>query len=198
MRRGRRSVLDGPRTAISDRPFVVLLVGLRINKWWRLDHVWQALRAFRLLHRDLERDPASGLLASERWWGNPLLSIQYWESWERLETWARRGDGLHRRFWIDYAQRLRAAGSIGVWHETYLVRPGSYETVYNAMPAFGLGCAVSSLIPARGRAGRAAGRIALGKQDLTRSSAKPMLGWAGQRAEEGRTQSECQDPDRRG
>ncbi|MDQ7007645.1 MAG: DUF4188 domain-containing protein [Acidobacteriota bacterium] len=178
MRKNRRGIVSGAVTAIHDRPFVVLLVGLRINKWWRVDHAWQALRVFRRLHRELEQNPAEGLLAYQWWWGHPMLSVQYWESWEHVEAWARRREGGHRQAWTDYAQRLRPAGSIGVWHETYIIEPGKYETVYNAMPLFGLGRAVASVVPARGRAGRASGRIALGGQDLTSSSAEAMLGRA--------------------
>jgi hypothetical protein len=32
-------------------------------------------------------------------------------------------------------------GDVGIWHETYLIRNGAYENVYNNMPAFGMGVA---------------------------------------------------------
>jgi hypothetical protein len=28
---------------------------------------------------------------------------------------------------------------VGIWHETYLTKPGQYESVYSGMPPFGLG-----------------------------------------------------------
>ena len=34
-------------------------------------------------------------------------------------------------------------GTVGVWHETYLIEPGKYETIYANMPLFGLAAATS-------------------------------------------------------
>ena len=31
-----------------------------------------------------------------------------------------------------------SSGDIGIWHETYLIRAGEYETVYGSMPRVGL------------------------------------------------------------
>jgi hypothetical protein len=50
-------------------------------------------------------------------------------------------------------------GSVGIWHESYLVPAGQYETVYSNMPAFGL-AAASEHVPATGR--RATARRRLG------------------------------------
>jgi hypothetical protein len=40
---------------------------------------------------------------------------------------------------------MRAGDAVGVWHETYHVRPGDYEVIYNNMPRFGLGRAASHI-----------------------------------------------------
>jgi hypothetical protein len=45
---------------------------------------------------------------------------------------------------------IGADGSVGIWHETYLVQPGQYEAVYGNMPVFGLAAATAHL-PAIGR-----------------------------------------------
>ena len=50
-------------------------------------------------------------------------------------------------------------GDVGIWHETYLVRAGEYETVYGNMPPYGLGLA-GELVPAAGKARSAKGRLA--------------------------------------
>jgi hypothetical protein len=49
-------------------------------------------------------------------------------------------------------------GNVGIWHETFRVAAGQYETVYNNMPEFGLGKA-GMLVPAAGRKSTAVGRI---------------------------------------
>jgi hypothetical protein len=40
-------------------------------------------------------------------------------------------------------KRLQKLFSVGVWHETYLVEPGKYETIYANMPLFGLAAATT-------------------------------------------------------
>ena len=48
---------------------------------------------------------------------------------------------------------------VGIWHETYQVRAGEYETIYSGMPPFGLGSA-AKLVPASGSRESARERIA--------------------------------------
>jgi hypothetical protein len=45
-------------------------------------------------------------------------------------------------------------GDVGTWHETYRVRPGDMESIYNNMPPFGLGRATRE-VPAKGARVRA-------------------------------------------
>jgi hypothetical protein len=51
----------------------------------------------------------------------------------------RRSASTCARQWFN--KQLGSNGDIGIWHETYLIQPGGYETVYNNMPPFGLGAA---------------------------------------------------------
>ena len=51
--------------------------------------------------------------------------------------------------WRAFNRNVRSNGDVGIWHETYVVRPGSYETIYNNMPPYGLG-RVGRLVPATG------------------------------------------------
>jgi hypothetical protein len=50
-------------------------------------------------------------------------------------------------------------GSVGIWHETYAVRAGTYEAICVNMPAFGLGKA-GTLHPASKARESARGRLA--------------------------------------
>jgi hypothetical protein len=43
----------------------------------------------------------------------------------------------------------QARDNVGIWHETYGIRAGSFETVYSGMPPYGLGKA-GRLVPASG------------------------------------------------
>ena len=40
--------------------------------------------------------------------------------------------------WAAFNRAVASNGDVGIWHETYRVRPGDYECIYNNMPLFGL------------------------------------------------------------
>ncbi|MEH2405548.1 monooxygenase family protein [Nostoc sp.] len=48
-------------------------------------------------------------------------------------------------------QAIGADGSVGIWHETYLIEPGRYEAVYGNMPVFGLAAATKHVPAIRQR-----------------------------------------------
>jgi len=146
-----------------DGDVVVFVLGMRINSFWKV-HRWLpvALVAPRMV-RELRRDDESGLLGSWTFVSPPrtLGFVQYWESFEALESYAHDGDALHRPAWTDY-YREHDDGSVGIWHETY--RSEEYESVYNHTPPRGLGAAAGSeIVPATGERETAAGRIAVGR-----------------------------------
>ena len=85
------------------------------------------------------------------------MLVQYWRSFEHLETYARNRDATHWPAWVAFNKRIGSDGDVGIWHETYLIPGGSYECVYNNMPPIGLGEA-TTLVPAAGRKATAASR----------------------------------------
>ena len=86
------------------------------------------------------------------------MVVQYWRSFEDLEAYARNRDASHFPNWVRFNKTIGSNGDIGIWHETYRVRAGEYEAIYNNMPAFGLGKA-GRLVPAAGHRSTAAGRL---------------------------------------
>ena len=142
--------------------FVVFLIGMRINKLWK---VWKWLPVFlampRML-RELEQNADSGFLGANQYIGGPRrpMLVQYWRSFEHLESYARSRDAAHWPAWVAFNKRVGSNGDVGIWHETYLVPAGRYECVYNNMPPIGLGMA-TSLVPAAGRKATAAGRAGI-------------------------------------
>ena len=44
-----------------------------------------------------------------------------------------------------FNRAVRASGDVGIWHETYKVRAGEYESVYVNMPRIGLAAAGAHL-----------------------------------------------------
>lgn len=127
----------GRWTADIDGDFVVFLIGFRLRPSPKALAAVRLLAEFPKMVADLAADPDKGLLAYR---SLGLTSIQYWRSFEHLERFARNPDDRHAvvwREWYHRAQHLNAA--VGIWHETYRVRAGDYEAIYQGMPAgFGL------------------------------------------------------------
>jgi hypothetical protein len=63
------------------------------------------------------------------------------------------------------ARQSSRRGEVGIWHETYRVRPGDYEGVYVNMTPFGLG-RVGELVDAIGPRAAARDRLAAGACDV--------------------------------
>ena len=140
-------VIERRMTARIEGDFVVFLIGMRINKPWRV-HKWLpvAIAMPRML-KELEAHPESGLLGYEL---NMLSTVQYWRSFEHLENYARNPNQEHFPAWVAFNRaNARTRGDVGIWHETFLVRAGEYEAVYSGVPARGLGKA-SRLVAADG------------------------------------------------
>ena|SRR5687768_9089699 len=128
-----------PRRMMADMEgdFVVFLIGMRINKPWKIHKWWPVLMAMRPMIKELEGRPESGFLGHIF---GPVVIVQYWRSFEHLEAYARSRDQKHWPAWMDFNKRMgKSRGDVGIWHETYQVRAGEYETVYSGMPRFGLG-----------------------------------------------------------
>ncbi|MGD9905255.1 MAG: DUF4188 domain-containing protein [Vicinamibacterales bacterium] len=143
-------------TAKIDGDFVVFLIGMRINKPWKINKWLPVFLAMPKMIRELEARPESGFLGHVQ---SLTLIVQYWRSFEHLEAYARDHDQLHWPAWVDFNTRVGSSrGDVGIWHETYRVRAGEYECVYSGMPPFGLAKA-STTVDAVGHLDTARKRI---------------------------------------
>jgi Domain of unknown function (DUF4188) len=149
-------------TAAIEGDFVVFLIGMRVNKPWKLQRWVPVALAMPRMLRELDRRPEAGLLGADWYFGSPrrAMIVQYWRSFEHLEAYARSRDAEHWPAWVAFNKRVGSSGDVGIWHETYLVSAGHFESVYNNMPPIGLGAA-TSLVPAAGRKATAAGRAGI-------------------------------------
>jgi hypothetical protein len=148
-------------TADVDGDFVVFRIGMRINTLWKVHEWLPVFRAMPKMLEELEANPESGLLAYDTNLGirNHEL-VQYWESFEKLRTYALDPDRRHAPA-IQWAnERMDNSDAVGIWHETYLIEDCAYETVYHNTPPIGLGKA-GRLSPATGARRTAAGRLGL-------------------------------------
>ena len=151
-------------TARIDGEIVVFLIGMRINRLWKV-HKWLPVaRAMPRMIAELAAAPEHGFLGAEQWLGNPTIMLQYWRSFEELERYAKNRSAQHLPAWAAFNRAVGSGGDVGIWHETYRVRPGDYECIYNNMPLFGLARATAA-VPASGRFESAEGRMREARAD---------------------------------
>jgi Monooxygenase af470-like len=146
-------------TASIEGDFVVFLIGMRVNKPWKLTKWLPVFLAMPKMLKELEANPDSGFLGAEQF-VNPFkpVLVQYWRSFEDLEKYSRDRDSVHWPAWVSFNKRVASNGDVGIWHETYKISAGQYECIYNNMPETGLG-KVASMVDATGPRENAADRI---------------------------------------
>jgi hypothetical protein len=135
-------------TAAVTEPVTVFLVGMRINRLRSLGAWTSVARAMGPMLTELGRDPSLGMLGAQTYWsGRTVTTLSYWRSFDALEAYAHASDRTHRPAWTEFYRRAgRAAGAVGIFHETFTVAPGSVESLYVDVPAgFGLGGAVGTI-----------------------------------------------------
>ena len=141
-----------------DGEFVVFLIGMRVNSPLKL-HKWMPVAAaMPRMIKELYRHPEMGFLHAEAWFGRTTIMVQYWRSMDELLAYAKNKNAEHLPAWRAFNQAVGTDGSVGIWHETYAISPGGYESIYANMPSFGLGKA-GSLVPAAGARNSAAERL---------------------------------------
>lgn len=147
------AVREGRWTVEIDGDFVVFIIGARFNRW----HMIQSLRDLggrgmqTMLDYLMER-PEKGLLGYQQ--HGLSVTVQYWRSFDHLEAFARDKDDPHLEVWRNYWRRVGKSARSGIWHETFLVKAGQYETIYGNMPPTGLGKAGRLLTLAEAKSAR--------------------------------------------
>ncbi|MEV4615729.1 DUF4188 domain-containing protein [Kitasatospora sp. NPDC049258] len=153
--------IRGRITAAAEQDVVVFLIGIRINRLRSVRRWWPVSTAMPRMLAELAADRDSGLLGHRMRLGPPrtVELVQYWESPQKLLAYAADRDGLHRPAWAAFNRLVRESrGEVGIWHETYVVPAGSYETVYVDMPLHGLAAATAP-VPVAHRGESAAERL---------------------------------------
>jgi len=143
-------VVPGRFTAQTDEPFVVFMIGMRINKFFAFCKWIPTAMAMGPMISTLIQHPEKGFLGAQYFFNlrGPML-IQYWRSFDDLERFARDKSEPHLSAWKRFNKSIGSDGSVGIWHETYLVDAGKYEAVYGNMPIVGLAAATKH-VPAIG------------------------------------------------
>jgi hypothetical protein len=92
-------------TAKIEGDFVVFLIGMRINKLWKV-HKWlPTARAMPKMLKELEAAPAEVGFLGHTSFGFSM--VQYWRSFDHLERYARDSDALHWPAWVAFNRRMK-------------------------------------------------------------------------------------------
>ena len=145
-------------TADIEDDLVIFLIGLRINKIWKI-HKWlPVILTMPKMLKELYQNPELGFISQESWFGRTTIMVQYWKSFEQLEEYAKNKTLSHLPAWIEFNKKIGSDGDVGIWHETYRCQKGQYESIYNNMPVFGL-AKVGDHVSAKGKLKEAKGRM---------------------------------------
>jgi GH15 family glucan-1,4-alpha-glucosidase len=134
---------------------------MRVNRWWRFWRWLSVGAAMPKMQRELAMDPELGCLGTESWFGRTTMMVTYWRSMDHLMAYAKARNAEHLPAWRAFNKTVGTNGDVGIWHETYRIHQGDYESVYVNMMPFGLG-KVGKLVEAHGKRESAEGRLASG------------------------------------
>jgi Domain of unknown function (DUF4188) len=153
-------IVDGRYTARTEKPVILFLIGMRFNNLIAVRKWLPVVRAMPRMLAELSKKPETGLLFYRSYLsGRVILVQQYWESFDKLIAYAHDRAGHHFPAWAAFNRAIGNDGTVGIWHETYLIEPGKSECVYVNMPKFGLAAATAHV--------KAEGRLATARDRMT-------------------------------
>ena len=136
------AIHPGRFTTRIEGPFVVFLIGFRINRLFAFSKWLPVAKAMGPMLRELYANPELGFLGgfSSVYWPG-IMVTQYWRSFDHLVDYAQSRTAAHLPAWKAFNQSVGDDGSVGIWHESFQVAAGQYESIYGNMPRFGLAVA---------------------------------------------------------
>jgi fumigallin biosynthesis monooxygenase-like protein len=152
-------VFPGRYAAKMEGPFVVFIIGFRVNRLFAFGKWVPVAKAMGPMIEELMADRSLGFMHAEvsvAW--RSVRIVQYWRSFEDLHAYASARNAAHLPAWAAFNRSVGSDGTVGIWHETYAVPAGGYECIYANMPRFGLAMA-GEHVPAVGRMETAKSRM---------------------------------------
>lgn len=135
-------IYTGRFTTDNNEEVVVFTIGMRINKYRKVHKWWPVFRAMPKMLKELyEHQEELGFYSHEMTMGTRTIKlVQYWRSLDELLNYSK-GE-LHLEAWRNFNRKIGHTKDVGIFHETYVLSPGQYETIYGNMPAYGMGKAL--------------------------------------------------------
>ena len=140
-----KHIYTGRYTTENTEDIVVFIIGMRVNKRIAV-HKWlPVFNAMPGMIKELYTNKDElGFLSMESYFGlRTSTMIQYWSSMEDLLAYAK--NEKHLSAWENFNKKVGNNDAVGIYHETYQIRKGSYESIYGNMPHYGLGKALKHI-----------------------------------------------------
>lgn len=147
----KKDIRAGRFTTDNSDSIVVFIIGMRINKRWAIHQWLPVFMAMPGMIKELyTHQEELGFLGTENYFGlRTTAMIQYWKSTDELLAYAKMEK--HLAAWKEFNQRARKNDAVGIYHETYQIQAGSYESIYVNMPSYGLSQAKSPISISKGQ-----------------------------------------------
>ncbi|MDN7246261.1 DUF4188 domain-containing protein [Planococcus shenhongbingii] len=157
-----QEVFTGRFTTENSENIVVFLIGMRINNRLAVNKWLPVFNAMPGMIKELYTNKDElGFLSMESYFGlRTTVMIQYWRSTEDLMAYAK--NEKHLTAWKNFNQKVENNEAVGIYHETYELKAGNYESIYGNMPLYGLGKALKH-VPITVERGSARKRLGSGK-----------------------------------
>jgi hypothetical protein len=140
-----KPIYTGRYTTENTEDLVVFIIGMRVNKWFAI-HKWlPVFTAMPGMIKELYTNKDElGFLSMESYFGlRTSAMIQYWRSMDDLHTYAK--NEKHLSAWENFNKKVGNNDAVGIYHESYQIKKGSYESIYGNMPHYGLGNALKPI-----------------------------------------------------
>ncbi len=140
-----KHIYTGRHTTTNTEELVVFIIGMRINRRLAV-HKWlPVFSAMPGMIKELYTNKEElGFLSLESYVGlRTTAMIQYWRSTEDLLSYAK--NEKHLTAWKEFNKKVGNNDAVGIYHETFQIRKGHYESVYANMPLYGLGKALKHI-----------------------------------------------------
>ncbi|MEQ2527851.1 DUF4188 domain-containing protein [Bacillaceae bacterium CLA-AA-H227] len=138
-------IFTGRYTTENTEDMIVFIIGMRFNnrlafhKWFPVFMSMPGMIKELYTHKD-----ELGFLSMESYFGlRTTTMIQYWRSLEDLLTYAK--NEKHLSAWGKFNKATINNDAVGIYHETFQISKGNYESVYVNMPHYGLGKALKHI-----------------------------------------------------
>jgi len=130
-------------SAPNDQDIVIFIVGMKIQQWWNIKAWGPVFMAMPAMLKELYSMKDIGFLHHEIGWsGRHIVVTQYWKDVESLHNYAH--GKTHMRAWTNFYKKAANSNGVGLFHETYIVEAGNYESIYvNMNKTRGLAVALS-------------------------------------------------------